>query len=372
MLINVIFITKYTSRITHYYYLLSLAYVVTLAVSLYLVSYIPEKYFTKKTFFIFVILFVTFSITSFAVIPQESLRVDRYEMIRIFWDNFFAGINPYTPRSGGTNIPGPFPFYFYLALPFYAIGEIGYLSLLGFVLFALLLRRSNQDERNRILILLALILSPAYSWEIICRSTIFLNSTFVLAYMFIVASIYINKNKNIIISAILFGLILSTRSIVLIVILPYLLFIGLHKIGLKKISLWVIGSVVAFTATFLPIIFFQGFFPTNNPFAVQNIFLPIWVPIIILLLMIIFSIKIKHISSFVFCSMLSIVVLVVTYFLIQVKQFGFYIALFKDSADISYIIFSLPFVLFGIGQKVHFIKEQNIYSIRRGIITSSH
>lgn len=81
------------------------------------------------------------------------------------------------------------------------------------------------------------------------------------------------------------GLILSTRSIVLTVMCPYLVFIGIHKTGLKKISLWVIGIIMGFTATFLPIIFFQGFFPSNNPFAIQNIFLPLWLPIIVLLLM---------------------------------------------------------------------------------------
>lgn len=358
ILINVLFITRYSSRITHYYYFLSLGYAVTLPVLLYLTSYIQEQFFTKKIFFVLVILFIAFSITSFAVIPQESLRVDRYEMIRLFWDNFFDGINPYTPRSFGTNIPGPFPFYFYLALPFYAIGEIGYFSLLGFILFVLLLRKAIRDERDRIVILLALILSPAYSWEIICRSTLFLNSALVLACIFILTSIDINKNKNIIIGAILFGLILSTRSIVLIIMFPYLLFIGLHRMEIKKISLWVIGIGAGFIATFLPIIFFQGFFLINNPFAVQNIFLPIWLPIIILLLMTVISIKIKHISDFIFYSMISTVVLVFAYFLVRVMQFSFSIALFKDGADISYIILSLPFVLFGIRQKIHLSKNK--------------
>ena len=372
ILINVLFIIKYSSRITHYYYLLSLGYAVTLPVLFYLTSYIPEKLFTKKIFFILAILFVAFSITSFAVIPQESLRVDRYEMIRLFWDNFFADINPYTPRSLETNIPGPFPFYFYLALPFYAIGEIGYFSLLGFIIFVLLLRKAIQDERNRILILLALILSPAYSWEIICRSTLFLNSTLVLAYIFVLTIIDIDKNKNIIISAILLGLILSTRSIVLTVMCPYLVFIGIHKTGLKKISLWVIGIGMGFTATFLPIIFFQGFFPSNNPFAIQNIFLPLWLPIIVLLLMTVISIKIEHISDFIFYSMIFTVVLVFAYFLVQVMQFNFSIALFKDGADISYIVLSLPFVLFGIGQKIHLVKNKIYIPSKEKQQPSSH
>jgi hypothetical protein len=64
--------------------------------------------------------------------------------------------------------------------------------------------------------------------------------------------------------------------------------------------------------------------------------------------MTVISIKIKHISDFIFYSMISTVVLVFAYFLVRVMQFSFSIALFKDGADISYIILSLPFVLFGI------------------------
>jgi len=356
ILINVLFIAKYSSRVTPYYYLLSIAFALTLPVLFYLAGHIPEKYFTKKVFFVFVILFISFSIVCFAIIPQESLRVDRYEMIRLFWDNFFAGINPYTPRSLGTNIPGPFPFYFYLALPFYAIGELGFLSLLGFLLFIVLLRKFIQDESNRILILLALMLSPAYWWEIVARSTLFLNTTLVVAYIFLLAILDLEKNKNIIFSAILFGLILSTRSIVLTVMLPYLFFIGVYKTGLKKLSLWVLGIGIGFTATFLPIVFFSGFFPSNNPFAVQNIFLPLWFPITILLLMIVISIRIHEISEFIFISMLMMVVLVFAYFFLQVTHDNFYIALFKDGADISYIILTLPFVLIGLGQ-IKFIRN---------------
>jgi hypothetical protein len=322
----------------------------SLPVLFYLAGHVPKIYFTKKVFFVFVILFISFSIVCFAIIPQESLRVDRYEMIRLFWDNFFAGINPYTPRSLETNIPGPFPFYFYLALPFYAIGELGFLSLLGFLLFIVLLRNFIQDESNRILILLALMLSPAYWWEIVARSTLFLNTTLVVAYIFLLASVDLKKFNNIIFSAILFGLILSTRSIVLTVMLPYLIFIGVYKTGSKKLSLWVLGIGIGFTATFLPIIFFPGFFPSNNPFAVQNIFLPLWLPISILLLMIVISLKIHEISEFIFFSMLMMFVLVFAYFFLQVMQNNFYIALFKDGADISYIILTLPFVLIGLGQ----------------------
>ena len=236
------------------------------------------------------------------------------------------------------------------------IGEIGYYSLLGFILFALILRKFIQDEKNRILILLTLILSPAYSWEIITRSTIFLNITFVLAYILIVNSEFIKTNKNIIISAVLFGIILSTRSIVLVIMLPFMIFIGLQKRGIKMISLWVMVSVFAFTATFLPIIFHQGSMPTNNPFVVQNKLIPMWIPAITILLMIMLTIRINRIDIFLFYSMSSTVLIVGSYFLLIITQNGIYDALFNDRADISYIILSLPLVLIGMRENVHLLK----------------
>ena len=88
--------------------------------------------------------------------------------------------------------------------------------------------------------------------------------------------------------------------------------------------------------------------------------------------MTVISIKIEHISDFIFYSMIFTVVLVFAYFLVQVMQFNFSIALFKDGADISYILLSLPFVLFGIGQKIHLFKNKIYIPSKEKQQPSSH
>jgi hypothetical protein len=357
LFINLIFIAKYSSRVTEYYFLLLLLYSATVGCLFYGAHRLPNKFFSAKVFYGLAVLFIASSAAILMAIPPESLRVDRYEMINNFWNNFFAGINPYTPPSTVSNIPGPFPFYFYLAVPFYAIGEIGYYSLSGFVLFVLILRKSVQNERTQIFLLLLLILSPAHWWEIVCRSTIFVNAALVLAFILVASRVDSNKNDNVLISALVFGLILSTRSVFSVIMFPLLLFLKAHQTGFVKICLWGVGIGVGFAATFLPIMFFPGFFSNNNPFAVQSVFLPNWVPITIVSITALFSLKTTQVSEFVFCSMLAIFALVVAYFAVQVGENSLRAALFASRADISYIILSLPFAILSMADSRQFINR---------------
>lgn len=344
LLINALFIAKYASRVTPDYGWLLAGYLVLIPL-FYIIAYrLPGRLYRRWVFWTLVALLVVAALVAYDFISQESLRVDRYEMIRLFWDNYFNGINPYTPRVEGSNIPGPFPFYFYLALPFYAVGEMGLFTLAGFLLYILLIRTCVSTERDRQVVLFALLLSPAYAWEIITRSTLFFNTTLVLGYLFLVAVIDLTRSRNVFLAAVLFGFLLSTRSIVLTVMLPFLVFLGVQRSGWFKILLWGSGTVLGFGLTFLPVAFTPGFFPANNPFAVQNIFLPAWFPAVVLLVMSTATLRIATLDRFIYASMLALALLASAYFTLQVFQYGMYAALFEDKADISYFILALPFI----------------------------
>ena len=69
-----------------------------------------------------------------------------------------------------------------------------------------------------------------------------------------------------------------------------------------------------FAVTFLPVVFFSGFLPNNNPFAVQNIFLPVWFPVIVLLVMTLAAFWIRSLGKFIFYSMIAMTVMVTAYF----------------------------------------------------------
>ena len=127
LFINFAFLVKYLSRVTSHYILFSLPII---AFYYTFWSYrIQFRTIFKKLKYLNIILIVFFILASkfiFMKIPYESLNVDRWSVITSFWDNFFRNDYVYFAKSNVGNPPGPMPFYFILALPFYLIRELGY------------------------------------------------------------------------------------------------------------------------------------------------------------------------------------------------------------------------------------------------------
>src|SRR5690606_21024877 len=132
LVVNFLFAVKYTERLTSLYLVTSISLMV-----FYLLIW---KYKSRLNLFqtklnivnlSIIILFFLGSVFVFSKISQESLMVDRWSVISSFWDNYFSDKYAYLATSHMGNYPGPMPFYYILALPFYLIGELGYFSLLG-------------------------------------------------------------------------------------------------------------------------------------------------------------------------------------------------------------------------------------------------
>ena len=132
LFINFLFSFKYLNRVTEF--ALGISIVIT---AFYIFLYFFSGKINSKTFdklFVpsLLILLVLF-LVAFSKIPQETLNVDRWSVIKEFWDAYFQGGYPYGAKSNVGNYPGPMPFYFFMALPFYWIKEIGYFSLAGLI-----------------------------------------------------------------------------------------------------------------------------------------------------------------------------------------------------------------------------------------------
>src|SRR4029079_14747578 len=109
----------------------------------------------------------------FQRLPQDSINVDRWSVIVSFWDSFFRGEYVYFAKSHLGNLPGPMPVYFIIALPFYLIGEIGYLTLLGPVAFLAVLRYEKWDVGVQNASLVLILCSTFFAWEVAARSALF-------------------------------------------------------------------------------------------------------------------------------------------------------------------------------------------------------
>jgi len=348
--INLLFVYKYLGR-----YIGS-----PITVTLFLVVfYIVLLFFTNKIIIPgkisywfnwgLIFLFIGLAIFAFQQIPPTSLNVDRWSVITSFWGSFLNHEYPYKAESHMGNVPGPMPFYFILALPFYFIGELGYLTIAGFLLFIYIIEKLKIPGNQKFFLTAFLICSAFFQWDLVCRSNIFFNAILILGCLIWFNTIEKQKfNRKLIMNAIISGFVLSTRTVLIIpYILTYLYTLKEKKITLLHMIFFGIILILAFLITFIPFILnhFQDFLETN-PFIVQSsslIPLPYTIGFIVLTIFVSFLCK-SEIDTY-FLSGLILFISIFVYFIYYIALYGFHKAYLESMADISYFIFCVPFIL---------------------------
>lgn len=352
LFVNFIFMIKYFSRKTHYFFIIAL--VITL---FYWIIWNKKKCLTffpislpKLNTVLIVFLLIT-SFFAFQKIDIASLNVDRWSVIDSFWHNYFDNKYVYFAKSNDGNPPGPMPFYFVFALPFYFFGELGWLSIIGILLFLGFLKYSKTNDLNTTAGLILIICSVFCWWEIVSRSNIFLNSTLVLFVLFYYLNIEKLEPKTILIAGFLMGLVISTRNVLVIPLIIAFVY-QLKKQLIKPSQLLLLGIVTAstFCATFLPFVYNHiEAFRTINPFIIQSTALvPFQYTLLFLFFAFISGLFCKSNYEIYFYSGLVLFVSINIYFTYHISLVGFQKTFFESEADISYFILCVPFCLFDI------------------------
>lgn len=350
LMVNFLFALKYIARISPYYASLSLG-----IVSFYLLFWLKRETIIKKipglkklTIFI-LSTFLLFGLIIFKLIDVESLNVDRWSVITSFWDNYFKGDYVYLAKSNVGNYPGPMPFYFILALPFYFLKELGLLSLMGAIAFYYFLEKTvKPNPVNHIVLLLSLISLP-YLWEVVCRSNVFFNGTIVLAVLVFFNNQNTFNAKKAILTGSLIGLVLSTRNVFVIpFIIAFVYAMKSKKITLKETLLIGIATVIAFGITFVPFIWnhFDAFL-TMNPFIIQSSFLmPFKFTLFFIFTAFIAGLYCKTENEVYLYSGIVLFCTIAFYFIYWIYLLGYQKTFVDSFADISYFILCLPFALY--------------------------
>lgn len=348
LFINFAFFAKYLSRVTSYFLVVSFALI---AIFYFLLKFrnkisIPKSS-EKVIIYMMFFLFLVGSGFVFYKIPVETLNVDRWSVITSFWDNFFKDEYVYFAKSNMDNHPGPMPFYYVLALPFYFLGELGWYSVLGLLLFYFILIYSKIAFEIRFLFLLLILISPFYLWEVMTRSNIFLNGSLVLfSIVFLFQSFKKNYSSKLILNGIIIGLLLSTRNVYVIPYIVVFLF-ALKSNRIKFLETVYIGivSVVVFALTFVPFVWNHiADFMTMNPFIIQSGYLmPTEYSLFCVLLSFGSFWFCKEENDVYFFSGLLLFFPIVLHYLYQMSLYGFIETFFNSRADISYFILCIPF-----------------------------
>ena len=350
--INLIFSIKYFSRYSDLFLLWT---IILSVIQIIIWKKMPiMNLFNKKGYRILDIivlsLYFIVCIFIFNKVSPETLNVDRWSVITSFWDNYFQDEYVYAARSHQGNLPGPMPFYFILALPFYLLGELGYFSFLGVIVFYLTMCFSEIGFKNRATVLLLILSSSFYIWEIITRSNIFLNSSLILFSLVLFFKIkgYDSLKKQLLFG-LLFGLLLSTRNVFIVsYIITFIYLLNKKIISFNVILRIAVFTLLSFSMTFVPFLYnYISKFMEINPFIIQSsALIPFGYSVGIILLSFLIGFLCKKETDVYFYSGIILFLAIIIHVVHAISIFNVYIAYIESAADISYFILCVPFFLY--------------------------
>ncbi len=348
ILINTLFFIKYGSRATAFYLPLAAAFfTLQFAILRTRVAGDILTRWRKPVFLLAVggIILITLSAQWF--IDPETLNVDRWSVISSFFEQLHRGGYPYGALSHLGNPPGPMPVYFLIAYPFYLTNTLCVLSAAGYLTGLFLLRKYQRYRPDAARYYCLMLTSPFLYWEIFTRSNVVTYA--VMVWLALTAFEKISKSRlgrALTVNAIACGLLLSTRSVFIVAYAVY--FLSCLRTG--KFSVHVTYYLIAAAAFLLPLFTFFLIWPTQfseiNPFIVQSEYLlPNWIIYVFLAIVVVASLTVQQLKDRSFFSGIALFALIVVYFGYLSLGSGVDQAYFGSGGDLSYFLFSLPFLL---------------------------
>ena len=352
-IINCLFIYKYGQRQNYidYTFLIAIyAFFITGISVLFSKEKISIKYnaLSSSLFWsITGIAIICFSIVIFKIDGNE-LKVDRWSALELTVKGILYGQYPYTELDHVGNMSSNFPALGFLAIPFYLLGDVGYLQVFTFFVFTLYLFTEKKNLKSSFVILALFIFSPAMIWEIVAKSDIVSNMMLVLLFIEYWRKRHPNKKFS---NPILLGAIVSffllTRGTV---IIPLTLFFfkDFWKTNARTKLSFITSVIITGIIICLPTLLSAPNWETlisHNPLVLQTNKAPI---IAYLFLIIPFAIPylVKNENNYHFYA--AIIIFLIPFFslITYLHQTGWNQTILHHNFDISYLSMSIPFLLF--------------------------
>jgi hypothetical protein len=344
--ISLLFLLKYLPRYTHHPLLIIVVYILIFITGLFKIEKFitGEKSANKKYFYAGMCIIILFLFFAVRFIPK-SLQVDRAIEIGVWLSNLKAGIFPYTSIPSSSALP----FMFYFISPFYFAGDIGYFVVFGLLLFMLLLIQSSNSKKELSGRMFLLFILPVIYYELLTRSELFTNAVLVVVLISLADkfSDYKKFNAQFLFFALFAGALISTRIILMI---PFVLFIlFFFRNDFKKVVIFKSIMVLTFCLFLLPFFLWDmSYFLTEKFWAIQFLHLPVWIIVLLVLIYYYTGWMIADLQELFFSSGIFLFINVSISFLIIISKVGFYQALFKGNFDISYYALCIPFLILAI------------------------
>jgi hypothetical protein len=351
--VNVLFILKYSPRAGIDPVLSSVVYVFLIASFYFILNkftrHLKDQSF-KLPLFIFTVLTITIIILILQIIEPLSVRVDRWSAVTYFLDSLFKGEYPYATSThvSTSNYPSPFPIWYVINLPFYIMGDVGYGLIVFIGIMLITFYTFTKSYKSTTIFLALLFLSPAYWWEIAVRSDSLSNGIFVLCIILLYHKRKLSIENNLYLTAIISGIIASTRLSAILPIALYL-FPSWLKISLNKKFFFIVLVVGFVFLIFSPFIFWNTeswIFFERNPFMSQSSVGNPLVLAVMVVLGIFMAFKWKNINQFLNITSIFIFIFIFISQLSLILTKGISESFFTDSIlDISYFSLLLPYCI---------------------------
>tara|TARA_R110002049_G_scaffold13089_5_gene57423 strand:+ start:703 stop:1773 length:1071 start_codon:yes stop_codon:yes gene_type:complete len=280
-------------------------------------------------------------------IDGESLNVDRWSALEVLISSILEGKYPYAVLDHLGNTTSNLPGLFYIGLPFYLLGDLGFLQPFTFLFFSIFIIFSKIKNSQKVFIFLLIICAPSYFWEVVVKSDLMSNCLLLLVFISIWQQKFKNnlfKNKGLL--ALITALFVLTRGIVAIP-LTIFLFSSFLKISLKNKILFFCLFAVFLILISLPVFIdlpSLEFIRENNPFNHQTRYAPKGLIITSLILPFLISFKVRKSSDvFLFSTYILASLMFLTFFINCVEE-SFYDNIYGNLFDISYLSMILPFI----------------------------
>lgn len=348
IIINLIFVFKYSAEYFDSPGLISAIYFLSVYTLLKITNkpfgqkvakFIKDKYWTISGIIILIaVLFIY-------LVPRIG-TVGRITAIEEWLGLLFNGIYPYSSYI----TPSAFPAFYILVLPFYLIGQLGFLEVIGLVIMLFVIKAYAVNDKNLLVTLLLLFTSPIIFHDFVVRSELTFNISLFVLLATLLRKIEHSENTKIAIFGILFGLTLSTRSVMIVPLMTFMLFYFRNDI--KKLFLFGMIIALVFVLQLLPLIIWDSnLFWEFGPFAIQSHLadLPTWFIVFCILISIYIGWSVQNIREVFLAAGLILFSMIVVSYLSKIFEYGFQLAFFGDNyIDPAYLAFVFPFLLFAI------------------------
>jgi hypothetical protein len=362
-LANAMIVQRYVHGRIPLSWLVTAVYVVALLAVPYAVALVPRRWLTLRLYAVACFVIALSGLGLLVAVDAASLDVDRWSAITAFWDAALRGDYPYAARSHLGGYSGQFPFFFLLALPVYALGEIGLLALGAWLAFLAAVWRLT-DAVPAFTVLVLSVAGAGMWWEVGARSNLFANMALVMVVLVVGLRRPPTKVGRAAVLGVGSGLVLSTRGIVALPLagfaasafvwcpgrvqaLPLARAVrGLAGRRGLRLAVYGLVAVAVFAATFLPLaVWGIDEVRRYNPFEFQSRFVPWWAVAVALVAAVSWAGRTWRLSAL--CGRLSVLVLAVAAVHVGelVVRQGFDVAVYGGEADVSFFVLALPLAL---------------------------